>query len=74
MLKIAEMVGLHCHIEGLGKSVQCIEITEKVGSVMTKIFQVTFLTALSLDPGNAKQFIMYTALKLAEVNGGVFLH
>ena len=33
MLKIAEMVGEHCH--GISwKSVQCIEIAEKVESVM----------------------------------------
>ena len=34
MLKIAEMVGEHCDVELLGKSVQCIEIAEMVGSVM----------------------------------------
>ena len=31
---IAEMVGEYCDVVFLGKSVQCIEIAEKVGSVM----------------------------------------
>ena len=36
-------------MEFLGKSVQCIEIAEKVESVMMYNCQVTFLTALRVD-------------------------
>ena len=33
MLRIAENVGEHSDVELLGKSVQCIDFAEKVGSV-----------------------------------------
>ena len=36
-------------MEFLGKCVQCIEIAEKVESVMMYNYQVTFLTALRMD-------------------------
>ena len=47
--RIAEMVAECADLELLGKSVQCIEIAEKVGSVLIQNFQVIFLTALRVD-------------------------
>ena len=74
MVKIAEMVGEHCHgISWEMCAMQCIEIAEKVECYDVKLPGNISYCIEGESSRNTKQFIVCTALKIAVVNGGNIL-
>ena len=61
-------------MEFIGKSVQCIEIAEKVECYYVELPGNISYCIEGGSSGNTKQFIInYTALKIAVVDGGSIL-